>query len=230
MTPITSIGEFVLSVGSSDYILKPSFEHISLIGTPAEIVQCYGTLNGLGIDYDSIQSITDFASSQKRFPPNGVFAQAMASGTYTKEMTRAAALVIMCCCYDDCSDLVGEYVDVGGRVEFRRGIMPELEMIHTARNLMEHGIIGKVKLRKLQKNEGKNEFTKEFHCAEYISAARVHFSMSRQEAGDLTMTEFMELMKIKFPDSAKGFTREEYDNLMDDYDKRRAARLNKNGR
>lgn len=230
MTPITSIGEFVLSVGSSDYILKPSFEHISLIGTPAEIVQCYGTLNGLGVDYDSIQSITDFASSQKRFPPNSVFSQAMASGTYTKEMTRAAALVIMCCCYEDCAELVGEYVDIEGRVEFKRGIMPELEMIHTARNLMEHGIIGKVKVRKLQKNEGKNEFTKEFHCAEYISAARVHFSMSRQEAGDLTMTEFMELMKIKFPDSAKGFTREEYDNLMDDYDKRRAARLNKNGR
>ena len=230
MTPITSIGEFVLSVGSSDYLLKPSFEHISLIGTPSEIVQCYATLNGLGVDYDCIQSITDFASSLQKYPANPIFGQAMSSGIYTKDMTRAAALVVMCCCYDDCADLTGEYVDVDGRVEFRHGRLPDLEMIHLARSLMEHGIIGKVKMRKLQKNEGKNEYTKEFHCAEYISAARVHFSMSRQEAGDLTMTEFMELMKIKFPDAAKGFTREEYDNLMDDYDKRRAARLNKNGR
>lgn len=230
MTPITSIGEFVLSVGSSDYFLKPSFEHISLIGTPAEIVTCYATLNGLGVDYDSIQSITDFAASQKKYPPNRILGDAIASGQYTREISRAAALVIMCCCYDDCAELTGEYVDNQGKLEFKPGIMPELEMIHTARNLMEHGIIGKVKTRKLQKNEGRNDYTKEFHSVEYISAARVHFNMTRQEAGDLTMTEFMELMKIKFPDSAKGFTREEYDNLMDDYDKRRAARLNKNGR
>lgn len=228
MTPITSIGEFVISAGSHDYLLKPSFEHISLIGSPSEIVSCYATLNGLGVDYDSLQSIIDFASSQKIPCPE--FGKALQDATYARDVVRAASLVIMCCAYEDVSDLVGEYYDDSGALKFRRGMMSDVEMIFLARGLMDHGIIGKVKIRQLQRNEGKNEFTKEFHCSEYISAARVHFNMSRDEAGDLTMTEFLELMKIKFPEKAKGFTREEYDNLMDDYDKRRATRLAKNGR
>ncbi|KUQ43263.1 hypothetical protein AWI16_14940 [Enterobacter ludwigii] len=57
----------------------------------------------------------------------------------------------------------------------------------------------------------------------YISAARNHFGMSRAEASQLTMTEFQMLLAAKYPDQ-KGFTREEYDSIADDYLAKQAAR------
>ncbi|MBD2806355.1 hypothetical protein ID855_16955 [Xenorhabdus sp. ZM] len=43
--------------------------------------------------------------------------------------------------------------------------------------------------------------------------------MTREEAERLTMTEFQMMLKAKFPDE-KGFTREEYDAVIDADDKR----------
>ncbi|HDU8566434.1 TPA: hypothetical protein RG686_003807, partial [Morganella morganii] len=45
---------------------------------------------------------------------------------------------------------------------------------------------------------------------DYISAARVHFNITRSEAEQLTMTEFVMMLKAKYPDE-KGFTRDEYE-------------------
>ncbi|MCL7648079.1 DUF6246 family protein, partial [Enterobacter hormaechei] len=42
---------------------------------------------------------------------------------------------------------------------------------------------------------------------------------SREEAENLTMTEFAMMLNAKYPDQ-KGFTREEYDAVMDDDDRR----------
>ncbi len=43
--------------------------------------------------------------------------------------------------------------------------------------------------------------------------------MTREEAERLTMTEFQMMLKAKFPDE-KGFTREEYDAVIDADDQR----------
>jgi hypothetical protein len=69
-------------------------------------------------------------------------------------------------------------------------------MVIVAQNLMMHGIIGKAKVRKLQRHET-NETTAEFRAADYIMAARNHFGISREEAENLTMTEF--LANAKYP-------------------------------
>lgn len=43
--------------------------------------------------------------------------------------------------------------------------------------------------------------------------------MNREEAEQLTMTEFVMILKAKYPDE-KGFTREEYDEIMKADDQR----------
>ena len=98
-------------------------------------------------------------------------------------------------------------------------------MIIFAQSLMIHGIIGKAKVRRLQRHED-GQTTSEFNAFEYISAARNHFGMSRDEAEQLTMTEFTMLLAAKYPDQ-KGFTREEYEQVADDYFERKARKLAK---
>lgn len=83
-------------------------------------------------------------------------------------------------------------------------------------------IIGKAKVRKLQRHEG-SQSSSEFNAFEYINAARTHLGMSREEAKRLTMMEFQMLLAAKFPEQ-KGFTKEEYDAVADDYLARKARR------
>lgn len=88
---------------------------------------------------------------------------------------------------------------------------------------MMHGIVGKAKVRKLQRHES-NETTAEFRATDYIMAARNHFGISRDEAENLTMTEFALLLNAKYPNQ-KGFTRDEYDQVMDEDDRRWQAMM-----
>ena len=98
-------------------------------------------------------------------------------------------------------------------------------MLVIAQSLITHGIIGKAKVRKLQRHEG-SERTNEFNAFEYVSAARNHFGMSRVEAEQLSMTEFQTLIAAKYPDQ-KGFTKDEYDAVADEYLAKKARRLAK---
>jgi hypothetical protein len=82
------------------------------------------------------------------------------------------------------------------------------DMVILAQSLMMHGIIGKAKVRKLQRHET-NEKTSEFRLP-ITSSLRNHFGISREEAENLTMTEFSLMLIAKYPDQ-KGYTREEYD-------------------
>lgn len=102
-------------------------------------------------------------------------------------------------------------------------VMPREDIVIIARQLLLHGIIGQAKVRRLQRHESSNT-TNEFRAFDYISAARSHFGMSRDEAARLTMTEFQFLLAAKYPDQ-KGFTREEYDAVADDYLARKAKKL-----
>ncbi len=62
--------------------------------------------------------------------------------------------------------------------------------------------------------------TSEFRAADYVIAARNHFGISREEAENLTMTEFQLMLIAKYPDQ-KGYTGEEYDDAADAYFARR---------
>lgn len=130
--------------------------------------------------------------------------------------------VLQACCDEDLTSMIGEWKGWRHCVVYRPGKMPKNDIIVLAQHLMQHGIVGKAKVRQLQRHET-GERTTEFKAFDYISAARSHFGMSRDEASKLTMTEFQMLLAAKYPEQ-KGFTREEYDSIADEYLAKQAVR------
>lgn len=222
MTPLKAIGECVISTRQRDYLFRPSLAAMTRIGEPAEIVQAFYDLHNdetgplLQRAMDAYASVPDWLIKHVSRP------------TFSKQAVAAAVTVMQACCDEDCSALTGELLPrKTGRdgLIWRPGSMAFANLVLVAQSLITHGIIGKAKVRRLQRHESTDRTT-EFHAVEYINAARSHFGISRLEAENLTMTEFSMLMAAKYPEQ-KGFTREEYDAVADEYLKRRESRIRK---
>ena len=217
MTALTDIGEISISdsrEGGKDYLLRPSFEAMTRIGTPEEIVQAYATIHGS----DVAQLIEVCAGTLGRFP-------AWLSPSFNRAAEKlffASWQVLQACCEDDLTPMIGEWKAWSKCVVYRPGQIPKNDIIVLAQHLMQHGVVGKAKVRQLQRHET-GEKTTEFRELDYIVAAQTHFRMSEAEAVRLTMTKFQMLLAAKYPDQ-KGFTREEYDSIADDYLAKQAAR------
>lgn len=223
MTPIKEIGECVIGVGDKEFFFRPSFRNMTRIGEPAEIVQSFYDLCDDEIT-PMLQRAAEAYREQGTIP--ACVLQYIHGGLLTRKALMAAHTVLSACCDDDIGPLVGWLKPAKSRkrsMMWRPGALPPEDMIIIAQNLMAHGVVGKAKVRKLQRHES-NETTTEFHAAEYIMAARNHFGMSREEAENLTMTEFAMLINAKYPDE-KGFTREEFDAVMDEDDRRWKAMM-----
>lgn len=222
MTALTDIGELSVSdsrTDGEDYLLRPSFEAMTRIGSPAEIVQTYATIHG----NDVAQFIEVCSGTLGRFPE-------WLSPSFNRAAERLLSTcmhVLQACCEDDLTTMIGEWKGWRHCVVYRPGLMPKSDIIVVAQHLMQHGVVGKAKVRQLQRHESGGRTT-EFKAFDYISAARSHFGMSRAEASQLTMTEFQMLLAAKYPDQ-KGFTREEYDKVADDYMAKKARRLVRTG-
>lgn len=89
------------------------------------------------------------------------------------------------------------------------------QQIVLAQHLMQHGMVGKAKPEK-PGHASQGKYTAEFHVSEYVAAARVHLGLSRDEALSISMTEFQNLLEMKYPDTEekKVPTRDEYDQFM----------------
>lgn len=225
MNPIKELGECVIGTDDRDYFFRPSFRNMARIGEPAEIVQAFYDLCN-----DEVTPLLQRAAKAyirddySRLPD--CVQRYIQSGLLTRKAIMAAHTVLTACCDEDIGELVG-WMKPGktGKRGFvwRPGSMPPENMVIVAQNLMMHGIVGKAKVRKLQRYES-NDTTAEFRGAEYIMAARNHFGISRDEAENLTMTEFAMMIAAKYPNQ-KGFTREEYDEVMDEDDRRWQAMM-----
>ncbi len=220
MTALTDIGEFSVSdslTGGKDYLLRPSFEAMTRIGTPEEIVQAYATIHGSDVS----RLIEACAGTLHRLPDwlSPSFNRA------AEKLLSTSMHVLQACCDSDLAPMIGEWKGWRHCIVYRPGQMPKNDIIVLAQHLIQHGVVGKAKVRRLQRHEG-SETTNEFRAFDYISAARSHFGMSRDEAAALTMTEFQLLLAAKYPDQ-KGFTREEYDAVADDYLATKARRVAK---
>lgn len=101
------------------------------------------------------------------------------------------------------------------------GAMPAAEQVILARHLMQHGMIGRAR----PDRKGDGQFVAEFHATEYIAAARVHLGLSSTDAAALSMTEFQDLMEMKFPPKGGRVrdmpTAEEYDASMKAFEESR---------
>lgn len=214
-TPLTEIGEMRISLSDRSFFFKPSFRAMNEIGTPKEIVEVYAKLNG--IDYVApLQHI--------EYLPFGAQMQVMktiSKPVYGRHVLSAAYIVMQSCCEDDISVLIGGWKPTPRGVRYVPGIMPVSDIIIIARNLMQHGIIGKspLKVPERLEEQGKKT-TNEFHASQYIISARTHFDMTRDEAENLSMTEFQMMIKNKYPEP-KGLTKEE---RAAEYDQAKADR------
>ncbi|MFL6615509.1 MAG: DUF6246 family protein [Pantoea agglomerans] len=222
MTPYKEIGECLITAGEDEYFFRPSFAAMSRIGEPQEIVQAFADLHS-----DELTPLVDRATAAYGHVPSWLI-EHIRSCSYGKRALMAAMTVMQACCEDDLSALIGELRPArtkGRPFKRRMGLMGDFELLLIAQSLITHGIIGKAKVRQLQRHES-GKATTEFNAFDYVSAARNHFNMTRSEAEQLTMTEFQHMLAAKYPDQ-KGFTREEYDQVADDYLAKKARRVAK---
>lgn len=222
MVPMKEIGECLISMPDADYLFRPSLINMMSIGEPQEIVQVFADLHS-----DEITPLTERALAAYGRIPLWLIDHIRTS-TYGKRALVAAITVLEACSSDDLTPLVGELRPAkakGKTFKRRKGLMDDFDMVLIAQSLITHGIIGKAKVRQLQRNES-GAATNKFNAFEYISAARTHFGISRDEAQQLTMTEFQLMLAAKYP-AQKGYTKEEYDQAADDYFVKKARRLAK---
>ena len=214
-TPLTEIGEMRISLSDRSFFFKPSFRAMNEIGTPKEIVEVYARLNG--IDYVAPLQHVEYLP----FGAQMQVMKAISKPAYGRHVLSAAYIVMQSCCEDDISVLIGGWKPTPRGVRYVPGIMPVSDIIIIARNLMQHGIIGKspLKVPERLEEQGKKT-TNEFHASQYIISARTHFDMTRDEAENLSMTEFQMMIKNKYPEP-KGLTKEE---RAAEYDQAKADR------
>lgn len=228
MTPVLEFGEFMVTKGEVDYLFRPSFLNMARIGGPEEIVRTFHDLCNGGVTPLLLQAIEVYGGPF-RVPE---FVYGYINRVLSRSAIIAAHTVLTACCAEDIGELVGWLKPARSKrrgMVWRQGLLPAQDMIVIAQDLMAHGIVGKAKLRKLQRHET-NETTSGFVAADYVVAARNHFGMSRAEAEQLTMTEFQLMVAAKYPDQ-KGYTREEYDGAADAFfarRKRKQARAARN--
>ena len=210
----TDIGEMVISVKKqgalsckkNDYVFIPSFENLSKLGEPAEIIKAYTVLLS-NKPYEIMRRFKE--------PNNYVISYLLDEQSL---QLQTAKQVLKCCCNDDTTDLIGGH-------KKKKGLIPEQTIYLLAKTLLDYGVVGRAKVRVSQRNESKS-YSSEFKITDYINNARVHLGLSLDEAKKLTMTEYILLMANKYPDN-EGMTREEYDKVASDYQKLRKARLAK---
>lgn len=221
MQPITEIGEMLITTKQKSYFLKPSFKNIYHLGNSREIVRIYAELHGQEIK-DAAQKI--LTSKSPAFQNYAL--KKLNSPIFGRKILANAMNVIACCCDDDTGPLIGYWIAGKDGVKYRKGALSIEQIILIAKSLMEHGIIGRAKLDLPPPSESKNNYSNEFNIIEYISLARTHFGMTREEAENLTMTELQELLKSQMPKKKESlFTEEEYNSIMDEYEREKAKAI-----
>jgi hypothetical protein len=99
--------------GGKDYLLRPSFEAMTRIGTPEEIVQAYATIHG----NDVAQLIEVCAGTLGGFPEwlSPSFNRA------AEKLLSTCMLVLQACCEEDLTPMIGEWKGWRHCVVYRPG-------------------------------------------------------------------------------------------------------------
>lgn len=176
MRAITSVGEIGVSVGDHDYLFRPSLAAIDSLGSPSEIV------NKFAILFSAPKLNPIWPKSSYR--------------AWERELMATAYDVLVACCVDDVTPLLGHMGSKWG--SFVPGAMPAQDMVHLARSLMRHGVVGLKPEGRPVKAAQKEEYSKEFNAREFVAQATAHLGLSSAEAWSLTMTEFSGAMQSKF--------------------------------
>ena len=179
---LTAYGHVKIEWGDKVFNLSPSFVNIAKLGTPTEIIETF----------------KDFI------------------GATNLIMKFSIALNVLKCCSDieiperltggvKYSERLGKFMIVNPA----HGEAMISDVITLAEHCFIHGVCGKVPEDE-QPNTGKQ--IKEFDAYAFMELARVHLELSLSDASQMTMTEFIRMMNIKFPpDKDKPTLKEERD-------------------
>lgn len=119
------------------------------------------------------------------------------SHVQTKKGFTVALAALYQCCDRDPSGSVGHFKDVKGALRYVAGAMPVRDVQVLGCKLLYNGMVG---APSKVKNGGQSS---KFDPAEYVGAAVAHLGMSFDEAWQMTMVEFQQAMRSKFPDAEK---------------------------
>lgn len=150
MTPIKEIGECLIICGDEEYFFRPSLINMIRIGEPAEIVRTFYDLH-----HDEVSPLIERAVAAFGRIPTWLI-EHISNSTYGKRALMAAISVMEACSNDNLSPLIGEFRPAkakGKPFKRRIGQMGDFEMLLIAQSLITLGIIGKAKVRQLQRNE-----------------------------------------------------------------------------
>lgn len=199
-------GHFKVKFQNQEYTFTPSFENITKIGSPSDIIQAFCDVNHISyLEWIKTYSLRDSSIDKQCAKYSG------------HNALQAAVLVLRSCCTTDCTPMVGSF-RMGKKAYYQVGFESPDKIIILAQHLLKHGIIGESK-RKSTNSRAKK--LPEFNAVEYVDLARIHLDLSRDEAWSLTMTEFVKLFEMKFPDS-QDKEPDTYQLNKDEYMKKRA--------
>lgn len=230
MKAIKEHGETIINYRDKSFFFRPSFKAMDDLGSPDDIVQKFADIHD-----DSTVRLIQALHQNCGSLPSWSLDYFSKYGTIRTALL-AAMDVMTVCCDEDITPLIGEIRPSkrGDRLwVWNKGAMRHEEIVIIASNLIQHGIIGKAKVRVPIRNEPAKKTTNKFRAVEYINAARTHFCISRAEAESLTMTEFQLMLNAKYPPQ-EGLTRDEFESVKDSAKRLRQARIEaekiKNGR
>lgn len=214
----TEIGHFAIGYGEKEFELYPTFKNMRKICEPNELPDFFSRLFGREAEF----------FIQQASKVNDVTANSVGKRLINRGINRIyedAAHVIKCCCNDDTSKLTGFTSYEKGRKAWSLGVMNIENVLHIARALMVHGIVGK----ETAKSQSKGEASDSIDVYMYVENAVNHLNMNIDAAENLTKTEYDRYIDNKYPDAkrkGRSPTLDEHDKAMkwlDELDAKRAA-------
>lgn len=183
---IKEYGDFKATFEGGSFIFRPSLKNINKVGTSTEIVDLllslyYSDAIAWAQSFDSVDSkISRQVSIQSR-----------------NKAISSAILVLSSCCDEDISAMTGKIV-FGSKVRYQIGLESPDVLIVLARHLMKHGVIG---VSNKESTNKKSKPVKEFNPHHFVSLMMNHLDFNRDDAWNMSMSEFLHHWEVKFPDS-----------------------------
>lgn len=175
----TSIGEVGLYIGEREYILRPSFLSMSIIGDGDELFGYASWINT--------------ALFKLKHEPETISVLDMST----------AIFIIQCCCSEDIPEL-GNIIgsDWSGKIFYNPGDISGNDLIVIAEHLIRFGINGVETQRSITAKRfgNKNKSDGEFKIQEFVASAIAHLKLGAKDAWDLTMAEFQLAIDSLYPD------------------------------
>ena len=161
----------------------PTFKNIRSICDPEDVAGYFANLNGVIQQKSLVASNLGFNSLVN---------------SYSRSLYQLCTLIMQSCCDDDITPLVGRIRWEKSAKHFKLGVMPVEHMISFSKILLKHGLIG------IPSSGSKsNKKCDKIDVYDFVHLAMAHLDMSKEQAENLTKTEFDKLMMVKFPEEKK---------------------------